>query len=174
MRASPSKVIAAALAAATLLVTFMVISGGEPPAPDGAGRVADRRDPSARDAEEAAPITSEVSAVDGTDAAARSVAGDAASDPALAVERVGAAQLIGAAVDEAGAPLVGARLLATTRRSSIPLGLEASSFDRADGLTPRSDRIRWRRWRPTTTASSPFRSRRRLPSSRRPGSSSSS
>ena len=140
MRASPSKVIAAALAAALLLVTFMVVSGGEPPAPDGAGRVAHRRDASARDAEEAARITTEVSAVDGTDAAARSVAGDAASDPALAVERVGAAQLIGAAVDEAGAPQVGARLLATTRRSSIPLGLEASSFDRADGLTPRTDR----------------------------------
>ncbi len=138
MRASPSKIIAAVLAAAALLVTFMVVSGGEPPAPDGAGRVADRRGASARDVEEAARITSAVSAVDRMDAAARSVAGDAASDPALAVERAGAAQLIGAAVDEAGAPLVGARLLATTRRSSTPLGLEASSFDLADGLTPRT------------------------------------
>ena len=89
MRASPSKVIAAVLAVALLLVTFLVVSGGEPPVPDGAGRVADRRDASERDAEEAARITTEVSAVDGTDAAARSVAGDGASDPALAVARAG-------------------------------------------------------------------------------------
>ena len=87
MRASPSKVIAAALAAATLLVTFMVISGGEPPAPDGAGRVADRRDPSARDAEEAALITSEVSAVDGTDAAAARIERVLWNDPATGVMR---------------------------------------------------------------------------------------
>lgn len=143
MRASSSKVIAAVLAVALLLVTFLVISGGEPPTSDGAARVADRRDVAGRDAEEAARLTGEVSAVDGVDAEARSVARVTAGDPASALQRAVQAQLVGVATDEAGAPLAGARLLATTRRSSIPLGLEASPLDLAEGLTPRmgSDQV---------------------------------
>ncbi|MEE2938800.1 MAG: carboxypeptidase-like regulatory domain-containing protein [Planctomycetota bacterium] len=139
MRASSSTVIAAILAVALLLITFVVVTGGEPPASGGAVRVTDRRAALRHDADEAARLTADVGAVDDTDTAVRSAAGDASGDPARAIERASAAQLIGVAVDEAGAPLASARLLVTTRRSSIPLGLEASPLDLVEGLTPRAD-----------------------------------
>lgn len=137
MRAPVRTALVALFAVALLAVTFVVVSGGGPPALDETGRAPTRGEATASDAGDVDRLAGEVSALDGDTARERSVAGDPDATAQTAAGRAGAAQLVGAAVDTAGAPIAGARLMATTRRSSIPLGLDASPLDAAEGLPAR-------------------------------------
>lgn len=122
---NPVRLVAALLIAVALLVaTFVFVQGGGPPAIEAQGRAgADVAAGRGAD-EQVAELSQDVAAsVDGGAATRSLAAADEAAGVAAARGGV-RSQVVGGVVDSAGAPVVEARVMASTRRSSIPLGLD--------------------------------------------------